>query len=160
MQLETDRLSNVRKWVVVGVAVVSLMIAAGALALSNPTVDVEDGDAGGPGKGQLKHAESISNAFDIDSDTALALHRDGIGWGAMVQLLAIAEVSDVTIDQLLANVAKVDGEYEFDFGTMRAGLTVAQQEELAGMPKGVGHLGHPQGIPPGLAKKLDTNDGS
>jgi hypothetical protein len=158
MQTETDRLFSVRKWVVLGVALVSLMIAAGALALSNPTVDAEDAD--GPGKGQLKHAESISNAFDIDSDTALALHRDGIGWGAMVQLLAIAEVSDVTVDQLLANVAKVDGEYEFDFGTMRAGLTVAQQEELAGMPKGVGHLGHPQGIPPGLAKKLDTNDGS
>ena len=159
-KLEADRLSNVRKWVVLGVALVSLLIAAGAVALSNPTVDGETADAAGPGKGQVKHAASISNAFDIDSDTALALHRDGIGWGAMVQLLAIAEVSDVTVDQLLANVARVDGEYEFDFGTMRADLTVSQREELAGMPKGVGHLGHPHGIPPGLAKKLDTNDGS
>ena len=148
-----------RKWVVLGVALVTLLIAAGAVALSNPTVDVEDADPGS-GKGQLKHAASISAAFDIDSDTALALHRDGIGWGAMVKLLAISEVSGVTIDQLLANVDKFDGEYEFDFGAMRAGLTVSQQEELATMPKGIGQLGHPHGIPPGLAKKLDTNDGS
>ena len=155
-----DRLSKVRKWVVLGVALISLLIAAAAVALSDPTGDVEDSDVGAPGKGQLRHAASISAAFDIDSDTALALHRDGIGWGAMVKLFAIAEVTGVTVDQLLANVAKVDGEYEFDFGSMRAGLTVSQQEELAGMPKGVGHLGHPHGMPPGLAKKFDTNDGS
>jgi hypothetical protein len=158
--MRRDRLSNMQKWVVLGVALVSLLIAAGAVALSDPTVDVEDAETGGPGKGQLKHAASISAAFDIEPDTALALHRDGIGWGAMVKLLAIAEVSGVTVDQLLANVDRVDGEYEFDFGSMRAGLTASQQEELAGMPKGVGHLGHPHGIPPGLAKKLDTNDGS
>ena len=160
MRIETDRLSNVRKWVVLGVALFSLLVAAGAVALSNPTVEVEEADAGGPGKGQLKHAAAISAAFDIDSDTAMALHRDGIGWGAMVKLLAIAEVSGVTVDQLLANVGKIDGEYDFDFGTMQAGLTVSQQEELAGMPRGVGQLGHTDGIPPGLAKKLDTNDGS
>jgi hypothetical protein len=160
MRMKTDRLFNVRKWVVLGVALVSLLVAAGAVALSNPTVDVEEADAGGPGKGQLKHAASISAAFDIDSDTALALHRDGLGWGAMVKLLAIAEVSGVSVDQLLANVDKVDGEYEFDFGSMRAGLTASQQEELARMPKGIGQLGHSNGIPPGLAKKLDTNDGS
>ena len=149
-----------RKWVVLGVALISVLMAAGAVALSNPTVEVEDPVAGGPGKGQLKHAASISAAFDLDPDTALALHRDGIGWGAMVKLLAIAEVSGVTVDQLLVNVDKVDGEYQFDFGSMRAGLTVSQQEELAGMPKGVGHLGRPHEIPPGLAKKFDTNDGS
>ena len=160
MMIETDRLSNVRKWVVLGVALVSLLIAAGAVALSDPTVDDDDSADGGPGKGQLKHAATISTAFDIDSDTALALHRDGIGWGAMVKLLAIAEVTGVSVDALLANVDKVDGEYEFDFGAMRAGLTVSQQDELAGMPKGVGHVGHPHGMPPGLAKKLDTNDGS
>ena len=160
MRLMTDRLSNVRKWVVLGVALFSLVVAAGAVALSNPTVDVEEADSGGPGKGQLKHAASISAAFDIDSDAAMALHRDGIGWGALVKLFAIAEVSGVTVDQILANVDKVDGEYQFDFGSMQAGLTVSQQEELAGMPKGVGQLGRPNGMPPGLAKKLDTNDGS
>ena len=144
-----------RKWVVLGVAFVSLLMAAGAVALSNPTGDVDDPEAGGPGKGQLKHAASVAAAFDLDPETALALHGDGIGWGAMVKLLAIAEVSGVTVDQLLANVEKVDGEYEFDFGSMRAALTPAQQEELAGMPKGVGHRGHPHGVPPGLAKKLD-----
>ena len=149
-----------RKWVVLGVALVSLLIAAGAVAQSNPTVDTDDADSRGPGKGQLRHAASISAAFGIDSETAAALHRDGVGWGAMVKLLAIAEVTGVTVDQLLADIDKVDGEYEFDFGTMRAGLTVSQQEELARMPKGVGHLGHPHGMPPGLAKKLDTNDGS
>jgi hypothetical protein len=150
-----------RKWVVAGVALVSLVIAAGALALSNPVeVEETEGEAGGPGKGQLKHAASISAAFDIDSDAALGLHRDGIGWGAMVKLLAIAEVTGVTVDQLLANVDKVDGEYEFDFGSMRAGLTASQQDELARMPAGIGHLRHPHGIPPGLAKKVATDDGS
>ena len=159
MRIRTDRLSNVRKWVVLGVALFSLVVAAGAVALSNPTVDADEARAGGPGKGQLKHAASISAAFDIDSDTAMALHRDGIGWGAMVKLFAIAEVSGVTVDQLLANADKVDGEYEFDFGSMQAGLTVSQQEELAGMPKGMGHLRHPHGVPPGLAKKVETYDG-
>ena len=149
-----------RKWVVLGVVLVTLVVAAGAVALSSPTVDVEEADAGGPGKGQLKHAASISATFDIDSDTALALHRDGIGWGAMVKLLAIAEVSGVSVDQLLANVEKVDGVYQLDFGSMRADLTASQQEELASMPKGIGQLGHSHGIPPGLAKRLDTNDGS
>ena len=137
-----------------------MLTAAAAVASSNPIDDVEDTDAGGPGKGQLKHAASISAAFDVESEAVAALRRDGIGWGAIVKLLAIAEVSGVAVDQLLANVQKVDGEYEFDFGSMRNDLTVSQQEELAGMPKGVGHLGHPHGMPPGLAKKLDTNNGS
>ena len=159
MSLKRDRLSIVR-WVVLGVALLSLLTAAGAVALSNTTAAPDDTDAGGPGKGQIKHAASISAAFDLDPDTASALRRDGIGWGAMVKLLAIAEVSGVTVDQLLANVTKVEGEYEFDFESMRAGLTVSQQEELAGMPKGLGHLGHANGMPPGLAKKLDTDDGS
>jgi hypothetical protein len=144
---------------VVGVALASVLIAAGAVALSNPTAD-DDAGSGAPGKGQLKHAVSVSAAFDIDPDTALALHRDGIGWGAMVKLLAIAEVSGVSIDDLVEGVAKVDGEYEFDFGSLRAGLTPSQQEALANMPKGVGHLGRQHGLPPGLAKKLDATDGS
>ena len=148
-----------RRWVVIGVALLSLATAAGAIALSNQTVGGEIEDSAGPGKGQLKHAHSVSAVFGIDPDTALALHQDGVGWGAMVKLLAIAEVKGVSIDQLLADVAKVDGEYEFDFGSMRGALTPAQQEELAGMPQGIGHLRHPQGLPPGLAKKLD-HDGS
>ena len=140
-------------------ALFSLATAAGAIAFSNQTVGVDVEDSPGPGKGQLRHAESVSEVFDIDPDTALALHQDGVGWGALVKLLAIAEVKGVSIEQLLADIEKVDGEYEFDFGSMRAALTPAQQEELAGKPKGVGHLRHPQGMPPGLAKRLES-DGS
>ena len=148
-----------RRWVVLGVALLSLATMAGAIALSNQPVGAVIEDSAEPGKGQLRHAESVSAVFGIEPDTALALHQDGVGWGALVKLLAIAEVKGVPIEQLLADIEKVDGEYEFDFGSMRAALTPAQQEELAGMPKGVGHLRHPQGMPPGLAKKLDS-DGS
>jgi hypothetical protein len=149
----------VRRWVVLGVALLTLATAAGAIALSNQPVGAVIEDSAGPGKGQLRHAASVSAVFGIEPDTALALHQDGVGWGALVKLLAIAEVKGVSIEQLLADIEKVDGEYVFDFGSMRGALTAAQQEELAGMPKGVGHLRHPQGMPPGLAKKLD-NDGS
>ena len=148
-----------RRWVVLSVVLLSLATAAGAIALSNQTVGADSEDSAGPGKGQLRHAESVSAVFGIDPDTALALHQDGVGWGALVKLLAIAEVKGLSIEQLLADIEKVDGEYVFDFRSMRGALTAAQQEELAGMPKGVGHLRHPQGVPPGLAKKLD-NDGS
>lgn len=148
-----------RKWLGLGVVLLSLITAATAIALSDRTVGAVTEVPGGPGKGQLKHSESISAAFEIDPDTALALHQDGVGWGAMVKLLAIAEVTGVSVEQLLADTQKVDGDYEFDFGAMQAALTPGQQEALAAMPKGMGHLGRPHGMPPGHAKKLDS-DGS
>ena len=148
-----------RRWVVLGVALFSLATAAGAIAFSSQTVGPDTEDSAGPGQGQLRHARSVSAVFGIDPDTALTLHKDGVGWGALVKLLAIAEVKGVSIEELLADIEKVDGDYEFDFGSMRRALTPAQQEELAGKPKGVGHLRHPQEMPPGLAKKLD-NDSS
>ena len=85
-----------------GVVLLSLVTAATAIAFSNRTIGAVSEDSGGPGKGQLKHAESVSAAFGVDPDTALALHQDGVGWGAMVKLLAIAEVKGVSIEQLLA----------------------------------------------------------
>lgn len=155
-----------RKWVVVGSAVVALLIAAAAWALSNPiaassaTSETAGEENVGPGRGQLKHADSVATAFEIDAETALALHEDGVGWGAMVKLLAIAEVKGVSVDQLLAGVPKVDGEYEFDFGQLRAGLTTEQQEQLDLMPRGLGHLKMGNWLPPGQAKKLESSDGS
>jgi hypothetical protein len=149
----------VRKWVGLGVVLVSLVTAATGIALSDRTVGAVPEDSGGPGQGQLKHAESVSVAFGIHPDTALALHQDGVGWGAMVKLLAIAEVKGISIEQLLADIEKVDGGYAFDFGALQASLTPEQREALAEMPKGIGHLGRPHGMPPGHAKNLD-NDGS
>jgi hypothetical protein len=155
-----------RKWVVVGSAVVALLIAAAAWAISNPVIasNTTSGTAGeesaGPGRGQSRHADSVAAAFGIDAEKALALHEDGVGWGAMVKLLAIAEVKGVSVDQLLAGVSKVDGEYEFDFGQLRAGLTAEQQEQLDLMPRGLGHLKKGNWIPPGQAKKLESSDGS
>ena len=151
---------------VAGSAVVALLIAAAAWALSNPinasnaTSQTADEDSAGPGRGQLRHADSVAAAFGIDAETALALHKDGVGWGAMVKLLAIAEVKGVSVDQLLAGVPKVDGEYEFDFGQLRAGLTAEQQDQLALMPRGLGQLKKGNWIPPGQAKKLESSDGS
>jgi hypothetical protein len=81
-------------------------------------------------------------------------------WGAMVKLLAIAEVKGVSVDQLLVGVPKVDGEYEFDFGQLRAGLTADQQEQLDAMPRGLGHLKKGNWIPPGQAEKLEDSEGS
>lgn len=155
-----------RKWVVVGSAVVALVIAGAAWALSNPitasstTSETAGEENAGPGRGQLKHADSVAAAFGIDAETALALHEDGVGWGAMVKLLAIADVKGIAVDQLLAGVPKVDGEYEFDFGQLRAGLTPEQQEQLDSMPRGLGHLKKGNWIPPGQAKKLDNSEGS
>jgi hypothetical protein len=76
-----------RKWVVVGSAVVALLIAAAAWALSNPitasnaTRETAGEENAGPGRGQLRHADSVAAAFGIEAETALALHEDGVGLG-------------------------------------------------------------------------------
>ena len=151
----------VRKWVGLGIAVVILAGAAVAWALSSPPVaaiQTQDPGPTGLGRGQPRHAATVAAAFDIDVERALALHDAGVGWGAMVKLLGIAEVKGVAVDQLLAGLPKVDGEYQFDFGAMEADLTPAQRAELADMPRGLGHLKHLDWLPPGLAKKLESPD--
>ena len=80
----------------------------------------ETNQGGSRGSGPSRHADSVAAAFDIDPETVLALHDDGVGWGAMVKLLAIAEVKGVSAEELLAEIPKVDGDFHLDFGKLRA----------------------------------------
>lgn len=103
--------------------------------------------------GPSRHADSVAATFDIDPETVLALHDDGVGWGAMVKLLAIAEVKGVSAEELLAEIPKVDGEYQFDFGKLRAELTPDERDALDAMPHSLGQLKNGDWLPPGQAKK-------
>lgn len=111
--------------------------------------EVDGDDDGDTGEGVQRIAEVIAEEFgdseeDGEEDVAedvLALHEQGIGFGAIFKLYALAAAMGTSVDDLLATIATDgDGGYEFGFGELRKALTEEQQEVLESGPKNLGQL--------------------
>lgn len=100
----------------------------------------DDGD-GHIGEGAQHIAQLIGEEFGASDDDVLALHEQGIGFGAIFKLHALAAAMGTSVDDLLATIP-TDGEggYEFGFGELRKALTEEQQEVLESGPKNLGQL--------------------
>lgn len=87
-------------------------------------------------------AAIIGDAFDADPAAVTALHAQGIGFGAIFKLYAIADAKGMTVDQLLATVAvdATTGERNFAFGQMKKSLTEGEAAALHDGPKNLGQV--------------------
>jgi hypothetical protein len=113
---------------------------------------VEDGDADGDevdgdegdneiGKGAQDIAQVIADAFGSSQEDVLAMHDEGIGFGAMFKLHALAAAMGMSVDELLSTIpTDGDGGYEFGFGELRKALTDDQQAVYKSGPKNLGQL--------------------
>ncbi|GAG38733.1 unnamed protein product, partial [marine sediment metagenome] len=74
--------------------------------------DVDGVVAQQDGEGEQHIAQMIADEFGASQENVLALHEQGVGFGALFKLYALAAVMEgMTVDDLLATNG--DGEYEF-----------------------------------------------
>ena len=79
-------------------------------------VSAQDAD---DGEGAQKVAQVIADAFGVSEEDVLALHEQGIGFGALFKLYVLGAATGTSVDGLLATVStNGDGEREFAFGKL------------------------------------------
>ncbi len=153
---------------VVGAAAALVVGSVSVLAGAGPVVDVagavvgaddpddgdlvEDGDDDGDevdgngveedaAKGAQDIAQVIADAFGSSQEEVLAMHDEGIGFGAMFKLRALAAAMGMSVDELLSTIpTDGDGGYEFGFGELRKALTDDEQAVYESGPKNLGKL--------------------
>jgi hypothetical protein len=112
--------------------------------LSEPPVpddggDDGDGDAESPdGHGNEKIAQAIGDEFGVSPDEVLSRHGEGIGFGALFKLYALARAKGITVDELLAQIEEDGGGY--GFGKLKKELTNEEEQALDEGPKNLGQL--------------------
>ena len=104
-------------------------------------VNTED-DEGDIGEGAQYIAQVIADEFGASQEDVLALHEQGIGFGEIFKLYALAAVMEGTTVQDLLAAAQTDGDdgYDFDFGELRKSLTEDQLADLESGPKNLGQI--------------------
>ena len=101
--------------------------------------DADDADEAEAGDGAEHIAQVIADEFGVTQEEVLALHQQGIGFGALFKLYAIAAAKGMSVDDLLATLeTNAEGEFEFAFGELKKSLT---EEELAALEAGAKNLG-------------------
>jgi len=135
----------------VGDAADAVVGAHGSDADDNGTDDVndvaedEDEDEGDEanvqgeseaGAGAEQVAQAIADEFGAGQEEVLALHEQGIGFGALFKLYSLARATGTTVDDLLASI---DGD-GYAFGKRFKELTEEQQAVLDAGPKNLGQL--------------------
>jgi hypothetical protein len=118
-------------------------------------VDAEDVDEddGANGEGAQHVAQVVADEFGVSQEDVMALHEQGIGFGAIFKLNALAAAKGISVNDLLATIpTNGDGGYEFAFGKLRHGLTEEQQAALQSGPKNLGQFvsasHRPEGVGP------------
>lgn len=93
------------------------------------------------GEGAAHVAEVIGDAFGASQEEVLALHEQGIGFGALFKLYALSQATGVSVQDLLASMdADADGGQGYAFGKRFKALTEEQQAVLESGPKNLGQL--------------------
>ena len=101
--------------------------------------DQDEDDEAEAGDGAEHIAQVIADEFGVTQEEVLALHQQGIGFGALFKLYAIAAAKGMSVDDLLATLeTNAEGEFEFAFGELKKSLT---EEELAALEAGAKNLG-------------------
>ena len=101
------------------------------------------------GEGAQQVAQVIADEFGATQEEVLALHDDGIGFGALFKLYQLSQATDVGVDELLASIQSGEGGDGYAFGKWFKSLTEEQQAVLDSGPKNLGELvsasHHPDG---------------
>ncbi len=84
-------------------------------------------------------AALLADAFGMDVATVLAMNEDGVGYGAIFKLAAIAAVTGTTVEELVA-AAPRDEDGGIAFGELKKSLSAAELDELTAGPKTFGQL--------------------
>ena len=90
----------------------------------------------GTGAGAEHVAGVIADEFGVSQEEVLALHEQGIGFGALFKLYSLARATGTTVDDLLASI----GDDGYAFGKRFKDLTEEQQAVLDSGPKNLGAL--------------------
>ncbi len=90
--------------------------------------------------GQEAIAQVIADAFTMEGEEilfedVLALREEGIGFGALFQLYALAAAMDISVEEVLA--LRQEG---MGFGELRNDLDADQLEILESLPKNLGRI--------------------
>jgi hypothetical protein len=114
------------------------------------TDDVDDADGEeavaqeteGEGEGPARVAQAIADEFGVSQEEVLSFHEQGIGFGVLFKLYAIADLTDGSVADLLAaaTTTGANGETEFAFGQLFNSLTEEQLAALEEGPKNLGQL--------------------
>jgi hypothetical protein len=103
-----------------------------------------DDDAAGIQERRAPKADKailIAEEFDVDAAEVTALREQGIGWGALFKLYAIADARGVSVDALISGAPlDAEGERGFAFGEMMQSLTDEERAALEDHPKNFGQL--------------------
>ena len=113
-------------------------------------VDAQN-DKGDNGEGVRRNALAIAQTFGggltaeatgLSQEDVLALHEEGIGFGALYKLFLLAAANSTSVDGLLDTIpTNADGKYQFAFGKMfkesTAGVSALSAGE-DGMPRNLG----------------------
>jgi hypothetical protein len=94
--------------------------------------------AEGDPAGNQKIAEAIAEEFDTTPEAVLALHDQGIGFGAIFKLYLIARAKGITVEELLAQTNEDGGG--FAFGKLKKSLTEDEMAIFEDGPKNLGEL--------------------
>ena len=97
----------------------------------------EDGNSDNSA-GNEKIAEAIAEEFETTPEEVLALHDEGIGFGAIFKLYLIARANGMTVGDLLSQVDEDGGG--FAFGKLKKALTEEEMAIVADGPKNLGEL--------------------
>jgi hypothetical protein len=96
---------------------------------------------GGTGGSAQAKADLLATEFGVTSSSVMGLHEQGIGFGALFQLYAIARAKGVSVDSLLATAATgADGKIGLALGELKRSLTEVQLATLENEPKNLGQL--------------------
>jgi len=129
-------------------------------------VDIEEGDVEAEGvdddsAGNQKIAEAIAEEFETTPEAVLALHDEGIGFGAIFKLYLIARAKGITVDELLAQIEEDGGG--FAFGKLKKSLTDEELAIFEDGPKNLGELvsgsNHDDGDDSDEAETEDAGEG-
>ena len=88
--------------------------------------------------GNQKIAEAIAEEFDVTPEEVLALHDEGMGFGAIFKLYLITRAKGITVDELLAQIEEDGGG--FAFGKLKKSLTEEEMAIFDDGPKNLGEL--------------------
>ena len=113
-------------------------------------VDAQN-DNGDNGEGARRNALAIAETFGggvtaeatgVSQEDVLALHEEGIGFGALYKLYLLAAANSTSVDALLDTIpTNADGKYQFAFGKMFKEATTEVSALSAGedgVPKNLG----------------------
>lgn len=94
----------------------------------------------GQGTAERLVIKAIAREFSVSEDELAALHREGVGLGALFQLAALSYAQGVSISEIVALAATEDGEYEFSFEDLFANLSDEQRDALRDRAPNMGEL--------------------